>query len=454
MLQNINRIKSTNQRSINSIGIIFLPNDPFLIKKQPFYLKKLCGLSIIERNIRILIKNGIRDIFVLNNNLEDLNVARIVKNNHIKEIKSLDLIKDYLNQIKTSNMEIDYAIIIDGGILIDERIISSLLNSREDKIYIQGENMEANYNYNQLKYLAGKIKIKEKILFPQANSSSSFIDFINSCSHNKSSYHSTDEITTYKSDMRRNVPTYVYIFQNYKDFRVVKKLLIKRTQKGTLDFIAWYFNRYFENVFIYLLADSKITANHITILVNILGFFVLFLFLVHFWWIGLILLILINIFDGVDGKLARLRIKESKVGHIEHSFDQLYEQAIYVGIGIGAYFINDSFYVIIILIILLLMDSFNRHCSMQYKEVMGITLADSSRFDQIFRKFDGRRNIYTLHILIFGILGHFEYAIFSICVHAIITSIVYSIQAIRHMKKIEDIEFKNVNSKTIEMNKY
>ena len=78
---------------------------------------------------------------------------------------------------------------------------------------------------------------------------------------------------------------------------------------------------------------------------------------------------------------------------------------------------------------------------MQYKEVMGITLADSSRFDQIFRKFDGRRNIYTLHILIFGILGHFEYAIFSICVHAIITSIIYSIQAIRHMKKVDDIKF-------------
>ncbi|MFX0137059.1 MAG: CDP-alcohol phosphatidyltransferase family protein [Candidatus Hodarchaeota archaeon] len=453
MLQNINRIKSTNQRSINSIGIIFLPNNPFLIKKQPFYLKKLCGLSIIERNIRILMKNRIRDIFVLNNNLVDLNIARIVKNNRIKEIKSLDLIKDYLNQRKTSNMEIDYAIIIDGGIVIDERIILSLLNSGEDKIYIQGENMEANYNYNQLKYLAGKIKIKE-ILFPQANSLSSFIDFINSYFLNKSSYYTTDEIPTYKSDMRRKVPICVYIFQNYKDFKVVKKLLVKRTQKGTLDFIAWYFNRSFENVFVYLLADSKITANHITILVNFLGFFVFFLFLVHFWWMGLILLILINIFDGVDGKLARLRIKESKVGHIEHSFDQLYEQAIYVGIGIGAYFINDSFYVIITLIILLLIDSFNRHCSMQYKEVMGITLADSSRFDQIFRKFDGRRNIYTLHILIFGILGHFEYAIFSICGHAIITSIIYSIQAIRHMKKIEDIEFKNFNSKTIKMNKY
>jgi len=439
MLQKINQYKLANQSSIKSIGIIFLPDDPFLIKKQPFYLQKLCGLSIIERNVRILIKNGIRDIFIFTNSLEDSNVGELDKINNIRKIKSLDMIKDYLNKEKISNKEIEYSIVLDGGILIDDRIISSLLNSEEDIIYIPGKNIETNGNNNQLRNLACKIKINIKNLYPKANSSFSFKDFINSSSFNQSSYHSTDEIPIYKSDMRRNVPLSVYEFQHYDDFKSVKKLLVKKTQKGTLDFIAWYFNRYFENFFVYVLADSKITANQITYIVNIFGFFALFLFLVQYWWIGLILLVLINILDGVDGKLARLRMKESKVGHIEHSFDQLYEQAIYVGIGFGAYLIIDSLYVIIVLIIMLLIDSFNRHCSMQYKEVMGITLADSSRFDQIFRKFDGRRNIYTLHILIFGILGHFEYVIFSICIHAIVTSIVYSIQAIRHMKKVDDI---------------
>ncbi|MFX1302549.1 MAG: CDP-alcohol phosphatidyltransferase family protein [Promethearchaeota archaeon] len=448
MFHKINRYKLVNQRSINCIGIIFLSDDPFLIKKEPFYLKKLCGLSILERNIRTFINNGIRDIFILTNSTEDLIIGELDKNSHIRKIRSLDMIKNSLNQEKISNKEIEYGIILNGGILIDDRIISSLLNSDEEIIYIKGKNIETNCNNNQLRSLTCKIKINLKNLCSQANSSFSFTDFINSSSFNVSSYHSTDEITTYKSDMRRNVPLSVYVFQQFNDFKSVKKLLVKKAQKGTLDFIAWYFNRYFENFFVYVLADSKITANHVTIIVNIFGFFVLFLFLVHYWWIGLILLILINILDGVDGKLARLRMKESKAGHIEHSFDQLYEQAIYVGIGLGAYFIIDSLYVIIVLIIMLLMDSFNRHCSMQYKEVMGITLADSSRFDQIFRKFDGRRNIYTLHILIFGIFGSFEYIIFSICVHAIITSIIYSIQAIRHMKKIDDIKLKYINSKT------
>ena len=137
MLNKINQHKSANQSSINSIGIIFLPDDPFLIKKQPFYLKKLCGLSIIERNIRILIKNRIRYIFILTNSVEDLNVGELDKNSHIRKIRSLDMIKDSLNQEKISTKEIDYCIILDGGILIDDRIISSLLNSEEDIIYIK-----------------------------------------------------------------------------------------------------------------------------------------------------------------------------------------------------------------------------------------------------------------------------------------------------------------------------
>jgi len=445
MQQNFIQIKSTNQNSVNLIGIIFLPNNPFFIKDQQFYWKKLCGMSILERNISVLTKIGIKNIFILSNNSENLNNAinfdKIKFTTAIK-IKSLHYIKEYLYQEKLSNSILKYAIILNGGVLIDNRIVPSLLNYEEEIIYIKGNKIHSNYtNKNRINVLAGKINFKENNQIFQ-NNINSFNDFFDSLLLNETIYHTSDEISSYKPDMRKDLPLYTHSFRNYEDFKSAKKLLVKRTQKGTLDLIAWYFNRPFENIFVKLFANTKITANHITILVNIFAYITLFLFLTLNWWIGFILLIFINIFDGVDGKLARLKNKESKVGHIEHSFDQLFEQAIYVGIGLGAYFIIGQFYIIIILVIMLLSDSFNRHCSMQYKEVMKITLADSSRFDQLFRRFDGRRNIYTLHILIFGILGHFEYVIFSICIHAIITSIIYSIQAIRHMKKADNLEFK------------
>jgi len=440
--QDLIQIKSTARNYGNLIGLIFLPNNPFYFEDQPFYLKKLCGMTILDRNLSVLKKNGIKSIFILSNDLKNLNHTfefNKLKFKDVIMIKTVRELKEYATQEKLINLDLDYAIILDGGVLIDNRTVSSLL-SHEKIIYTKGDNIHSNYNNeNQWKILTGKIKLEHFDNIFQDNINS-FENFFNSLSLNKAIYHSSDEIATYQPDMRRNLPLYINLFRNKEDFKSAKKLLVKRTQKGTLDLVAWYFNRYFENLFVYLFAESKITANHITYFVNCLGYITLFLFLTQNWWIGLILMIFINIFDGVDGKLARLKNKESFVGHIEHSFDQLYEQAIYVGIGLGSYFIINQFYVIIILIVMLLADSFNRHCSMQYKEVMKITLADSSRFDQLFRRFDGRRNIYTLHILIFGILGHFEYIVFSICIHAIITSIIYSIQAIKHMKKRDSLK--------------
>ena len=447
MQQNYIQNMGKNQNIDNIMGIIFLPKNPLFFKNQPFYIKKLCGVSILERNINILIKNGIRDIFILSKSSVDFNnemnfdskkFVRIIK------ISNLNHVKEHFNRKKEINYMSNIAVVLDGGVLIDERIVSSLLNYGEDIIFIKGNSIHSNHtDKNRSNILGGKINLRSnEYLFEKKIGS--FHNFFNSLIFNKTIYHSSDEISTYKPDMRRDVPLYIYSFRDYQDFKSAKKFLVKRTQKGTLDLIAWYFNRHFENIFVYLFADTKITANHITILVNILGYFVLFLFLIQYWWIGLFLLILVNILDGVDGKLARLKNQESIVGHIEHSFDQLYEQAIYVGIGLASYFIIDQFFVIIALIIMLLSDSFNRHCSMQYKEVMKITLADSSKFDQLFRKFDGRRNIYTLHILIFGIFGQFKFVIFSICIHAIITSIIYSIQAIKHMKKVDNLNRKKI----------
>ena len=439
--------KLENQHFVNLIGIIILPNNPFFIKDQPFYLKKLCGVSILERNINILNKNGINDIIILSKNSLDLNFERNFDKNkfiRILKLKSFQHIKEFLNQKNLFNFAKNFAIVLDGGVLIDDRIVSSLLNHKGDILYLKGKSVHSNHldkNFNNI--LAVKINLNNREFIFEKNINSSY-EFFNSLTSNNIIHHSSDEISTYKPDMRRDVPLYIYSFCSYEDFKSAKKFLVKRTQKGTLDLIAWYFNRHFENIFVYLFADTRITANHVTILVNILGYFVLFLFLIQYWWIGLFLLILVNILDGVDGKLARLKNQESIVGHIEHSFDQLYEQAIYVGIGLASYFIIDQFFVIIALIIMLLSDSFNRHCSMQYKEVMKITLADSSKFDQLFRKFDGRRNIYTLHILIFGIFGQFKFVIFSICIHAIITSITYSIQAIRHMKKANNSKVSNI----------
>jgi len=430
------QFKQKSKEFIRDLGIIILPPSPFTFKERPFYLKKICGLSPLERNINNLKKEGLEEVIVFTKNgLDKKIIDEILTKEDFETLITLSTLEELKKEIQKTQPK--SLVLLDGSMIIDDRIIKEL-KTHEEVVIVRGDNIKTNRDDQEReKPLIARVK-PEYILNLEDSDLASYKKLINTLiSRNSLPTAKTDEIKTYKPGMRRDVPLHLYLFKEPDDFKSAKKLMVKSTQKGTLDLVAWYFNRHFENFFVYLLSETPITANHVTYLVNVLGYITMFLFITQNWWIGIVMLILINIFDGVDGKLARLRMKESKVGHIEHSFDQLYEQAIYVGAGLGAFFIIGEFYVIIVILIMLLADSFNRHCSMQYKEVMKISLADSSRFDQMFRRFDGRRNIYTIHLIVFGLFGYFEFSIFSMCLHAIITGIVYSIQAIRHMKKAD-----------------
>jgi hypothetical protein len=70
---------------------------------------------------------------------------------------------------------------------------------------------------------------------------------------------------------------------------------------------------------------------------------------------------------------------------------------------------------------------------MQFSQVMGISLADYAPFDRRFRRFDGRRNIYTIYILLGALFGVPHYALVAIGFHAFITGGVYFLRAAIHL---------------------
>jgi len=86
---------------------------------------------------------------------------------------------------------------------------------------------------------------------------------------------------------------------------------------------------------------------------------------------------------------------------------------------------------------MLLFDSFARHVSMQFRQVMGIALADYAPFDRRFRRFDGRRNIYSVYMLLGVVVGHPFYALVAMALHAVITGLVYVIRAGLHLRRAD-----------------
>lgn len=241
----------------------------------------------------------------------------------------------------------------------------------------------------------------------------------------------------YVAEVRRYVEPIWCEITSDADANQCKRALVTGAQKRTLDVWAWYFNRPLENWLTLLLADTPITPNQMTVIVSLVGFVVTGLLILGWMWPAVLLALVVNILDGVDGKLARVKALATRFGQLEHSFDLLYEQSWYIAYTWATFRLQPSPTVLVIGFVMLLCDSFARHVSMQFRKVMGVALADYAPFDRKFRRFDGRRNIYSLYMLLGVVAGRPFYALVAMALHAAITGLVYVLRAGLHLRRAD-----------------
>ena len=243
-----------------------------------------------------------------------------------------------------------------------------------------------------------------------------------------------DQLDPYLAEVRRRARPFCCRVANQQEAERCREALLREAQKRTLDVVAWHINRPLENWVTRRIADWPITPNQMSGIVTLIAFTATGLFLTGWLLPASLLTLVVNVLDGVDGKLARVKGLTTKLGHLEHSFDQLYEQSWYIAFT-WAIFLRRGVCVwpLWLGFCALLFDSFARHVSMQFRQVMGVSLADYAPFDRLFRRFDGRRNIYTYYILLGVLLGRPFYALAAMALHAVVTGIVYVVRAARHL---------------------
>jgi len=242
------------------------------------------------------------------------------------------------------------------------------------------------------------------------------------------------EIEPYVAEIRRELPTLWFRIESPEDAERCKKALVEGAQKRTLDVLAWYFNRPIESWITYRIADFPITPNMMSALTYIVAFGVTALLLAGKLLPAALICFVVNVMDGLDGKLARVKGMATRLGQLEHSFDLLYEQSWYMALAWAVHRLRGDLLPLALGFAALLFDSFARHVSMQFRQVMGVALADYAPFDRLFRRFDGRRNIYSIYILLGAIFGVPLYALAAIAGHAFITGAVYVMRAAKHLR--------------------
>jgi len=211
-------------------------------------------------------------------------------------------------------------------------------------------------------------------------------------------------------------------------------------EKGASDFLAYYVHRPLENRIVCRLLNTKITPNQLTILTNAVAYCVTALFFLGFLLPGSILSFVVGLMDGLDGKLARARGKTTKLGTMEHAFDLLFEFSWLAALALFLFNSTRDALPLVLCLFSVVFIAFYRYCYDLFSRAMKKSLDNYGRFERLFRRVAGRRNLYNIHILAWILLGRPLYSLITILIHSALTAVVYAYRVGKHLHAADRLE--------------
>ncbi len=245
------------------------------------------------------------------------------------------------------------------------------------------------------------------------------------------------QIETYASKMRKSIAPWWIDVDTEEDLRRAEETIIENASKNPSDALACYVHKPIENRLVALISGFNVSPNQVTIIVNVLAYTVTGLFLSGHLLAGSILSFVVGIADGLDGKLARVTLKTSRLGSLEHSFDLLFEFSWFIALSLYLLASTRTSTPLILTTFIILFIAFYRSIYDRFGRAAGRSLDDYGGFERIFRRVAGRRNLYNIPILICILLGVAHYALAFIAGHAAITAIVYAWRAMKHLSQLD-----------------
>jgi phosphatidylglycerophosphate synthase len=208
----------------------------------------------------------------------------------------------------------------------------------------------------------------------------------------------------YYVSMWRKLRPFWFPAPSLSNRKLAERVLLDSIQKGPPDIPAW-FHAPIETFLVSRLCKTPITPNQLTLFCNAVAWTVTILLVTgHLAW-GLGLALIVGVLDGLDGKLARLKLETSKAGKLEHLFDALFENSWWLALAWHLSVsgkLPDAFSYLALLIGAEVLNALARASIVRY---YGKSISELGTFDRIFRLVGGRRNIYVWILALGLILG-------------------------------------------------
>ena len=139
----------------------------------------------------------------------------------------------------------------------------------------------------------------------------------------------------------------------------------------------------------------------------------------------------VGVLDGVDGKLARLKVQTTKIGKGEHALDYCIEMSWWAALAYHFQLSGEVPYAYLMWAIFFVFDVLDRLAKWSVERRLGRTLDDVSQFDRLVRYVSGRRNIYTWLFAFCLLVGAPAKGFVLLCAWGVTSTAIHIFRALR-----------------------
>lgn len=415
-----------------------------IVADSPEALTELGGISLLERMRRIALRLGFREAMILSNSVKAV-AAHVANQSWRGADVSITFRERTGAKVTVGDLQncLDaLRVAADGRILMifadfycDERLLRSLARAHTDSILIDSDPppmitpLLKTSDTDSSRLLCAALLSSEWL--SRKNRAGILVEeVISDTMAGRIARVDAALQQAYVGSMRRSVRPVFFPAPSIASRPLAERLLRDATQKGVLDFPALV-HAPIEKWLVSHLCRTTITPNQITLGTGVLGLGVTLLYACGYLWAGVLLALVIGVLDGIDGKLARLKVQTTRLGKKEHDLDYLIETSWWMALAYHFHTTGQIRYAYLIFIAFFAFNRLERVAKKSAQRRIGRTLDDFAPFDRLVRIVAGRRNIYTWLFAFFLLIGAPATGFIWLCFWGMVSAVIYIFRALQ-----------------------
>ena len=300
-------------------------------------LARLCGLTLLERNLRALSRVGQRQVTVVSASPRVLEHAarrhwsrssllvRAVLRTAVPEASSVTIAE--LRELAGERP----LLYVPAATVCDTRLFERLLAARESTALVDSappaplEALMADVERTSRGLVCGPCRLEQPFLASRRPDGATLGEVLPAAIEEGDvrPLDVADQVA-YVGSLRRTLRPTWFPAPGREHVRVAEAALVDTAQKGALDIPAIAHGP-IENAIVARVCRTPVTPNQLTIFAAAVAWTATMLFASGHLGLGLVVALAVGVLDGLDGKLARLKLETSRVGELEHVSDFAFE---------------------------------------------------------------------------------------------------------------------------------